>query len=223
MTMPRYSGRVMKRARTPGRAALIGWAAVASVIIGAVVILVAQATTPADASAREAVVPTDIVGHLIGACIELIPGEGQGTSFLYNFEITPEGEAIGSVGEVESVNDDGSISTMIDDEALTAVVNECFASYGRVETRDDWHLPTRGERLLIYDWTLRWEAPCLQAHGIEFGLPPYASFVEDEQGFPSYILANTGADAGTDFSTILAARIDCEPIPPFLRKAGVGP
>lgn len=215
----------MVRARSPRRSVVVAWIAAASVVAGTGVVLVAQAATPADASTsdRADVIPTDIVGHLIGECQQLIPEAERGTSIIYGFQVGPDGVGVSEVGTIGSINDDGSVTDFIPDPAMTATLNECFAAQGPIEVRNDWRPPTPAEQLLIYDWAHRWEGPCLAARGFEFTLPPYSSFVGDENNFPSYLLGAINPYGELEFSTIRATRDACAPIPPFLREAGVGP
>jgi hypothetical protein len=80
--------------------------------------------------------------------------------------------------------------------------------------------------MVLYEWSLAWQQPCLAARGIETEVPPLRDFL-DEQTIPWYLLQQYIWDdperpATEDFDALLAARLACPPMPDSLEASGVG-
>jgi hypothetical protein len=105
------------------------------------------------------------------------------------------------------------------DEAASRAIEECLSAR-RLEVPTNYRHATAAERLLIYDWTVRWQAPCVVARDFGVDVPPFEHFVAPDRA-PWFLLSNRDWLAEEyDFDAVLAARRACEPVPPFL--AGVG-
>jgi len=126
--------------------------------------------------------------------------------------------------EYGTMDDEG---TLIVDQHLTEVIGACVEQRAVLVDPDRTVRPaTTAERLAIYDWAVRWQQPCLAAHGMDVGVQPPRDFV-DETIVPWYLIDHyiwTGSDglAGIDFDALLEARLACPPIPAYLVAQGVG-
>ncbi len=123
-----------------------------------------------------------------------------------------------------TMDDEGTLDI---DTELTEVIGSCTEQRKVLVDPDrPSRLATTAERLAIYDWAVRWQQPCLAAHGYEVGIQPPSAFV-DETTVPWYLIDQyiwTGTDglAGLDFDALLAARLACPPVPARLAAQGVG-
>ena len=208
------------RMRRPARAWTVeGAIACAAATLLLAIGLTAHALNPVPPPRIEDRVPQDLLWPLILSC------NAGSIGPIVNLSYDQAGRIDISVG----IFDDraaGSIIMVDDrpavDEAASARLRECLSSY-RLETRAADVRATSAERLLIYDWTMRWEAPCLSGHGFPSRVPDVSAFIDTHQA-PWYLLTATREwQAGEfDVDRLLAARRACAPVPPFLAAKGVG-
>ena len=210
----------MGSARLDGRRPwplLAAWWSVGAIAVSLVTILLVQAATPTATAEPARRIPSDIAWSFIVQCLNLLTVQEQNSDAqLYRSSVTPDGTVTVDLGTPTEPDQYGN-SDYIPNPPASATVNKCLAE-DRVEVRDSWREPTAGERLLLYDWVHRWEAPCLTAHGMATTLPHFTEFVDDEL-YPWYLVNPSGR---LRFDELLEVRTACEPIPPFLRAAGVG-
>lgn len=199
------------RRRAVGAGALMFTAAIAAVLL-------TQRPGPApSASVDGEPVPSDLVGRFFQSCQKDVD---RGSESAANLTIRPDGGVVAQIISFEVATDAAGITTrtMAIHEEATAAVNSCLAER-KAEVRREGRPPTPGERLLLADWVMRVEAPCLVARGVDAPLPEYSEFL-DEESYPWYLLDSVSIDM--DFDKLLEIRRACPPMPEFLRSDGVG-
>jgi hypothetical protein len=165
-------------------------------------------------------VPEDLLWPLVLSC-----GAGAVTPIV-GITADGDGRLELDVGTIDEERGDGSL--LVDDDGIPVVdeeqsrrMDECTSAY-RVDLSRDYRSATDAERLLIYDWAVEWQAPCLEAHGYEVTVRPYSSFV-DRDSIAWFLLSDRDwVQEQYDFDDVLAARLACPPVPPFLAADGVG-
>jgi hypothetical protein len=108
------------------------------------------------------------------------------------------------------------------DEATSQEIEACLSAHRAVGTPDNYREATSAERLLLFEWTARWQAPCLRAHGYDFDIPDVEHFLNPHEVW--WFLLSTYDwvdDDDLDFEQMLDARLSCDPVPPFLAAEGV--
>jgi hypothetical protein len=108
------------------------------------------------------------------------------------------------------------------DDAATQAINSCLSAHRLAPAPRTYREGTAAERLLLYEWTARWQAPCLRAHGYEFDIPDVERFLHPHEVW--WFLLSTYDwidDDDLDFEQMLDARLSCDPVPPFLAAEGV--
>lgn len=202
------------------------WTAVA----GAVLIVAASAAALAaltvhGAATRDVVaaddrVPEDLFWPWVLSC------QGGATTPIVNVTYDPQGAVDLTVAVLDPDAPYGTPlldergDAIVDEEASRAI-EECLSTR-RLEVPARYRPASPAERLLIYDWAVRWQAPCLDARGFVVDVPPVDGFVGPDQ-VPWFLLSNRDWFAEEyDFDAVLAARHACEPVPPFLAADGVG-
>jgi hypothetical protein len=176
-------------------------------------VVTARPARPAEA-ASEQFLPADMVRQFVAYCT---PPDRVGG---YTRE---DGLSSWWIGEdalvhIELSYVDSATNATTVDEVATAVATVCLQKRHVQLDRAD-RFPTPAQMLVIREWFWRWEAPCLSAHGISLG---DVSDDDDEVLSPAvtwYLRTRPLAD---NFERELAARLACEPMPPYLQNAGVG-
>lgn len=108
------------------------------------------------------------------------------------------------------------------DEAASQQVGECLSAHRAAERPRSYRQSTAAERLLLYDWTARWQAPCLRGHGYDFDIPDVTRFQNPHEVWWFLLSTEDWTDSDEfDFESLLEARLACEPMPPFLAAEGV--
>lgn len=108
------------------------------------------------------------------------------------------------------------------DDAASQAINSCLSAHRLAPAPRTYREGTSAERLLLYEWTARWQAPCLRAHGYEFDIPDVEHFLHPHEVW--WFLLSTHDwidDDDLDFEQMLDARLSCDPVPPFLAAEGV--
>lgn len=108
------------------------------------------------------------------------------------------------------------------DDAASQAINSCLSAHRLAPAPRTYREGTAAERLLLYEWTARWQAPCLRAHGYEFDIPDVERFLHPHEVW--WFLLSTYDwidDDDLDFEQMLDARLSCDPVPPFLAAEGV--
>jgi hypothetical protein len=108
------------------------------------------------------------------------------------------------------------------DDAASQAINSCLSAHRLAPAPRTYREGTAAERLLLYEWTARWQAPCLRAHGYEFDSPGVEHFLHPHEVW--WFLLSTYDwidDDDLDFEQMLDARLSCDPVPPFLAAEGV--
>lgn len=108
------------------------------------------------------------------------------------------------------------------DDAASQAINSCLSAHRLAPAPRTYREGTAAERLLLYEWTARWQAPCLRAHGYEFDIPGVEHFLHPHEVW--WFLLSTYDwidDDDLDFEQMLDARLSCDPVPPFLAAEGV--
>lgn len=108
------------------------------------------------------------------------------------------------------------------DDAASQAINSCLSAHRLAPAPRTYREGTSAERLLLYEWTARWQAPCLRAHGYEFDIPDVERFLHPHEVW--WFLLSTHDwidDDDLDFEQMLDARLSCDPVPPFLAAEGV--
>jgi hypothetical protein len=108
------------------------------------------------------------------------------------------------------------------DDAASQAINSCLSAPRLAPAPRTYREGTAAERLLLYEWTARWQAPCLRAHGYEFDIPGVEHFLHPDEVW--WFLLSTYDwidDDDLDFEQMLDARLSCDPVPPFLAAEGV--
>jgi len=206
------------RRRTPFALAALAAGAVVALCVGAVGVSLAN-SDPGESpgSAETSRIPTDLVWRWVVHCMQ------------------PHGETSSAVPLSYSLGADGALSVefgWVDDHGhatvdprMAAATKECIEEK-KVEASPVGRSPTQAERLVLYDWTLERQQPCLAERGMYALIPPRADFL-DEQTAPWYLLneyssSQQARGIGLDFDTLLRARLACPPIPAYLAAQGVG-
>lgn len=122
-----------------------------------------------------------------------------------------------------TMDDKGALTV---DEATTARVSECLGSRRLEPNAVFLGLATEAERLLLYDWALTRQQPCLAERGISVELPPPADFLDQDNIswylLNQYLWSDPTDMAALDFDELLDARLACPPVPPYLVERGLG-
>lgn len=189
-------------------------------LVMTVVLAVHGARAPTPAESDPTLVPEDLLWPLLLSC-----GGGEITPIL-NLAADDEGRLEFDIGELDEQLGDGSLlldgnGRPVIDEVQSRRMRDCTSRY-RVELRRDFRAATDAERLVIYDWTIDWQAPCLEARGYEVTVLPFNFFI-DRDNAAWFLLANRDwTQERYDFDDVLAARQACPPVPPYLAADGVG-
>jgi hypothetical protein len=205
------------------RPSLVVAALAASGVVAICVGAVAVSLTNSDrggspGSADTSRIPPDLVWRWVVHCMQ------------------PHGEASSAVPIRYSLGDDGHLSVEFgwtDDQGhvtvdprMAAVTKECIDEKTVEPASSVIRGPTQAERLVLYDWTIERQRPCLAKRGMNAPVASRAGFL-DEQTAPWYLL-NVYASSqqergiGLDFDTLLTARLACPPMPAYLAARGVG-
>lgn len=205
--------------RRPRLLAALGAGSV--VVVCAVVMGVSIAVASprgAAGSDGDARIPGDLVWTWVQHC-ELTTGVELGSNLGW-FSTEEDGELVVEYG---TMDDEGEMTV---DEEITAVVGACITTR-QIDLDGEYvRNATTAERIEIYDWAVRWQKPCLAAHGMDVQLGSPRDFL-DETVVPWYLLNQyvwTGTDglADIDFDALLEARLACPPIPAHLAAQGIG-
>lgn len=200
---------------------VLGLVLVVSAVVAISTVLVTHAphgTAPAHADDR---VPEDLFWPWVASC-----GAGIRTPIV-SFGSDADGFVEVEVGTLDPDAPYGTplmdeAGRLVVDEAASQWVEECLSAHRVAESPRDYRQATAGERLLLYDWTARWQAPCLRGHGYVFDIPDVAHFQNPHEVWWFLLSTQDWADADElDFESLLDARLACQPVPPFLAAEGV--
>jgi hypothetical protein len=206
----------MMRART-----IVGTAITAFSLAVAVTVLVVGGIQRPEPVVPDDRVPDDLFWPWMLSC-------SVGTSLpLLNVSYDADGLVDVDVGALDP---DAPYGTPLADENGDYVVNEraslaveeCLSAHRFDVSSGSYREATEAERLLLYDWTVRWQAPCLEARDLGAPIPSFEDFLDPHQA-PWHLISNRDwFSEEFDFDAALAARHACEPLPPFLAADGVG-
>lgn len=186
--------------------------AVAAVAAGTLAAVVTVGAQPdARAVAADAVIPADLTWAWVSSCV---PWPNTVNFGLTAFSIDEDGRATLELGFAD---DEGEITV---DPERTAEANACVQAR-RVDPAVGTRPATEAERALIYDWTIRWQAPCLASRGFEVGPAQRRDFLDAHQ-VAWFLLDRYSENRQIPFGTLLEARLACAPMPPYLSADGVG-
>lgn len=206
------------RRRTSFAVAAIAASAVVAMCAGAVAVSLTDAAPDGGPAPDTSRIPSDLVWRWVVHCMQ------------------PHGEASSAIPISYTLGDDGDLSVEFgwtDDQGhvtvdprMAAVTKECIDEKTVDLASSPSRRPTQAERLVLYDWTLERQQPCLAERGMYALIPPRADFL-DEQTAPWYLLneyasSQQARGIGLDFDTLLRARLACPPIPAYLAAQGVG-
>ena len=156
-------------------------------------------------------IPADLTWAWVSNCV---PWPNTVNFGLTAFSIDGDGTATVELGFADEA---GEITV---DVERTAEANACVQAR-RVDPAAATRSATAGERALIYDWTIRWQAPCLASRGFEVGPALRRDFLDSHQ-VAWFLLDRYSDNRLIPFETLLEARLACSPMPPFLTAEGVG-
>jgi len=206
----------MMRART-----IVGTTITAFSLVVVVTVLVINGTQVSSPPSTDDRVPEDLFWPWMYSC-------SVGTSLpLLNVSYDTEGRVDVSVGVLDPDAPYGTPladenGDYVVDEGASRAVEECLSAHRFDIPPGSYREATAAERLLIYDWTVRWQAPCLEARDFGGPIPPFENFLDPHQA-PWHLISNRDwFSEEFDFDAALAARHACEPLPPFLAADGVG-
>lgn len=209
------------RRRTSFVVAALAASGVVAICIGAVA--VAVAVTNADQSERSASadtsrIPSDLVWRWVVHCMQR--SDEASSSSPMSYSVDDDGELSVTFGWAD---DQGHVTV---DPRMAAVTEACIDEKTVEPASSVTRSPTQAERLVLYDWTLERQQPCLAERGMNAPVAPRSDFL-DEQNAPWYLLdvyvsSQRQRGIGIDFDTLLKARLACPPIPASLAAQGVG-
>lgn len=156
------------------------------------------------------VIPADLTWAWVSNCV---PWPNTVNFGLTAFSIDADGTATAELGFADEF---GQITV---DPERTAEANACI-QVRRVDPAAVMRPATEGERALIYDWTIRWQAPCLAARGFDVHPARRSDFLDAHQ-VTWFLLDRYSDNRLIPFDTLLEARLSCSPMPPFLSAQGV--
>jgi hypothetical protein len=135
--------------------------------------------------------------------------ERSGDGEIYGTSINTDA---GGVMRVEIGIIDPEDGTMTVNPEYTAVINDCLDDR-TVDVARDVFASSPMDRLQMYRWAHDWQGPCLRHLG--WSVPPasFDAFMDDDNA-PWYLWRG---DEPQDFEELLAARLACPPVPPFMR------
>ena len=192
------------------RIAVLAATGIVALAAGSVAIALLGLRPPSRTVDVDAPVPQDLMWMWITSCVN--PGGGPTEFALIDLTFDPDGVPTVELGEI---TEDGNGSV---DAALTDDANSCLSA--RSVDISQGRSASPAERALIYEWTRRWQAPCLAARGFDVTVQPRSDFL-DPNNAPWYLL-NTFDTGFLDMDTLLEARFACAPMPAFLAQQGVG-
>lgn len=197
------------RRRMPVVAVLGAFGALAA---GTLAVIVAASAQPSPRAVDpDAVIPADLTWAWVSSCV---PWPNTVNFGLTAFSVDEEGTATLELGFADEA---GEITV---DPERTAAANACVQAR-RVDPGVATRSATEGERALIYDWTLRWQAPCLAVRGFDVRPALRRDFLDAHQ-VTWFLLDRYSGNDLIPFDTLLEARLSCSPMPPFLSAEGVG-
>lgn len=207
------------RRRTSLAVAALAAGTVVAICVGAVAVSATNPDSgerpgPADASR----IPTDLVWRWVVHCMQL--SDEASSAVPVRYSLGDDGELSVEFGWADA---QGNVTV---DPRMAAATEECLAEKTVGPPNSVIRGPTRAERLVLYDWSLERQQPCLAKRGITTLVVSPTDFL-DEEAAPWYLL-NAYASSlqergiGLDFDTLLAARLACPPIPGYLAGRGVG-
>lgn len=159
----------------------------------------------------DAMIPADLTWAWVSNCV---PWPNTVNFGLTSFSIDATGRATVELGFADEF---GEITV---DPERTAEANACV-QVRSVDPAITTRPATEAERALIYDWTMRWQAPCLASRGFDVRPAKRSDFLDTQQ--VSWFLLDRYTDNPLiRFDTLLEARRACAPMPPFLSAEGVG-
>ena len=177
-----------------------------------------RAEPPASAAER---VPEDLLWPWVASC-----GAGVRTP-LVGVSYDDDGVVDISIGVLDPDAPYGTIlmeesDQPAVDEAASQQIEECLSAHRALGTPDNYRQATAAERLLLHDWTARWQAPCLRGHGYVFDIPDITHFQNPHEVWWFLLSTQDWSDVDElDFESLLDARLACQPVPPFLAAEGV--
>lgn len=212
-------GERMKRVRHPW--ALAGWCAVVALAVATGVGLASHAPAEVAPARADDRVPEDMLWPWVNSC-------GAGPSApVVGITVDADGAIDLSIGVQDPEAPYGTPlmdenDRPVVDEAASQEIEECLSAHRVGERPSNYRQATPAERIMLHDWTARWQAPCLRGHGYDFDIPDLAHFVNPhEVGWFLMATRNWSEEEDLDFERVLDARLACEPVPPFLAAEGV--
>jgi hypothetical protein len=209
------------RRRTSFATAALAASGVVAVCVGAIAVSVSVTTaTPGEGpvSADTSRVPPDLVWRWVVHCMQLSSEASSAEPISYT---------VGDAGDLSVefgwADDQGHVTV---DPRMAAVTKECIGEKTVELVGSASRSPTQAERLVLYDWTVERQQPCLAERGMNARVGSRADFL-DERAEPWYLLNSYAASQqerglGVDFDTLLRARLACPPMPASLAARGVG-
>jgi hypothetical protein len=197
------------RRRMPVVAVLGAFAALAA---GTLAAIVAVSPQPEPRAVDEdPMIPADLTWAWISDCV---PWPNTVNFGVTAFSIDDEGVATLELGFADEA---GEITV---DPERTAAANACVQAR-RVDPAIGTRPATEAERALIYDWTVRWQGPCLASRGFDVRPALRRDFLDAHQ-VAWFLLDRYSDNSFIPFDTMLEARLACSPMPPYLTADGVG-
>lgn len=209
----------MKRVRHPW--VLAGWGVVVATAIATGLVLAGHTSSRAAPASADDRVPEDLFWPWVASCGVDIRRP------LVSMGYNEDGVVDLSVGMLDPDAPYGTPLTdengnAVVDDAASQAINSCLSAHRLAPAPRTYREGTSAERLLLYEWTARWQAPCLRAHGYEFDIPDVEHFLHPHEVW--WFLLSTHDwidDDDLDFEQMLDARLSCDPVPPFLAAEGV--
>jgi hypothetical protein len=192
------------------RIAVLAASGIVALGVGSVAVALLGLRPSPETADLDAPIPQDVMWVWITSCVN--PGGGPTESVLIDLALDDDGVLTVELGEM-TADGDGVV-----DAELTADANSCLSA--RSVDISQVRPASPAERALIYEWTRRWQAPCLAARGFGVTVQPRRDFL-DPNDAPWYLL-NSFDTSFLDLNTLLEARFACSPMPAFLEQQGVG-
>jgi hypothetical protein len=209
----------MRRIRHPW--ALAGWGLAVAAAIATCLVLAGHTPSRAAPASADDRVPEDLFWPWVASCGVDIRRP------LVNVGYDGDGLVDISVGMLDPDAPYGTPLTdendsAVVDEAASQAINSCLSAHRLAPSSRTYREATDADRLLLYDWTAGWQAPCLRGHGYDFDIPGVEQFFHPHEVW--WFLLSTydwTEDDDLDFEQMLDARLNCDPVPPFLAADGV--